>query len=58
MFETETVGLCLVQKLKWGGHGPRTQPPHPPSVYAPAIIEIVLIEDASDAYLFRNKYLK
>ena len=22
MFETETVGPCLVQKLKWGGHGP------------------------------------
>ena len=22
MFETETVGPCLVQKLKWGDHGP------------------------------------
>ena len=22
MFETETVGPCLVRKLKWEGHGP------------------------------------
>ena len=29
MFETETVGPFLVQKLKWGGHGPPATPPPP-----------------------------
>ena len=33
MFETETVGPFLVQKLSWGGHGP----PGPPSGYAPVV---------------------
>ena len=31
MFETETVGPCLVRNLKYGGHGP----PGPHSGYAP-----------------------
>ena len=37
MFETETVGPCLVQKLKWwwGGHGL----PDSPSGYASVIYE-------------------
>ena len=32
MFETKTVGPCLVQKLKCGGHGP----PGHPGGYVPA----------------------
>ena len=32
MFETETVGLCLVQKLKWGWSH---DPPGPASGYVP-----------------------
>ena len=35
MFETETVGPCLVQKLKWEGHGL----PGSPSGYTPAVRE-------------------
>ena len=30
MIETETVGPCLLLKLKWRGHGPSA----PPSSYA------------------------
>ena len=49
MFETETVGPCLVWKLKWGGgHGP----PAPPSGYAPKII----IWDIRQ-YLYCNYFL-
>ena len=33
MFETETFGLCLVRKLRGGGHGPLGHP----SGYAPAL---------------------
>ena len=36
MFETETVGPCLVQKLNWGGHDPPA-PSLPPSGYASVI---------------------
>ena len=36
MFETETVGPCLVRKLKWRDHGP----PGPPSGYAPILIDL------------------
>ena len=40
MFETETVGPGLVQKLKWGGRGGHGFPaPCPsPSGYAPAAV--------------------
>ena len=36
MFETETVGPCLVQKLKCGAMAPLPplHPPNPPSGYA------------------------
>ena len=34
MFDTETVGPYLVQKLKWGGGGGGWSP-WPPSGYAP-----------------------
>ena len=38
MFETETVGPCLVRKLKWGGHWL----PGSPSGYAPVYIYIYI----------------
>ena len=36
MFETETVGTCLVRKLKWRDHGP----PGPPNGYAPILMDL------------------
>ena len=30
MFETETVGPCLVQKMKWAGEGGEAMAPWPP----------------------------
>ena len=37
MFETETVGPCLVRNLKWGGGTRPPWPPLHPSGYAPDI---------------------
>ena len=37
MFESETVGPCLVQKLKCGGGGGHAHPLPPPGGYAPEV---------------------
>ena len=51
MFETETVGPCLVWKLKWGG-GP--WPSWPPSSYAPGSSDFInKIEERSNTAFFQ-----
>ena len=44
MFETETVGPCLVRKLKWWSHSP---PPATPSAYAPGVTSASLRSDGN-----------
>ena len=52
MFETETVGPCLVWKLKWGGGG--DWPPWPPRGYAPDIVFFIPFH----IFFFLNIFLK
>ena len=43
MSETETVGPCLVQKLKWEGGGGGGMAPLAPPVATPLLTECILM---------------
>ena len=56
MFETQTIGPCLVQKLKCGTMAPLPPPHLPPSGYTPASFNsgfhlLQIITDVSEADL-------
>ena len=55
MFETETLGPCLVWKLKWGWPWPLAPPPLP-NGYAPVLNEIIgVIGHENTIYCKANK---